>query len=79
MQHLSSVQAMEEDVLSDVIPSNIVSRQPSEGADVESEYSDDKMDIDDEKDFHVNDDIEPVSIPCNQRLFYGVFHRAVSL
>ena len=79
MQHLSSVQAMEEDVLSDVIPSNIVSRQPSEGADVESEYSDDKMDIDDEKDFHVNDDIEPVSIPFNQRLFYGVFHRAVSL
>ncbi|KIM38257.1 hypothetical protein M413DRAFT_447993 [Hebeloma cylindrosporum] len=30
--------AMEEDILSDVVPSNIVSRQPSQGADGESEY-----------------------------------------
>ncbi|KDR72000.1 hypothetical protein GALMADRAFT_253304 [Galerina marginata CBS 339.88] len=29
---------MEEDILSDVVPSNIVSRQPSQGVDVESEY-----------------------------------------
>ncbi|KAL0577835.1 chromatin remodeling complex Adenosinetriphosphatase [Marasmius crinis-equi] len=30
--------APEEDILSDVVPSNIVSRQPSQGVDVESEY-----------------------------------------
>ncbi|KII93122.1 hypothetical protein PLICRDRAFT_130653 [Plicaturopsis crispa FD-325 SS-3] len=34
------VQVLDEDVLSDVIPSNIVSRQVSEGADIESEYAD---------------------------------------
>ncbi|KAF7309662.1 hypothetical protein MIND_00337300 [Mycena indigotica] len=30
--------SMDEDILSDVVPSNIVSRQPSQGADGESEY-----------------------------------------
>ncbi|KAF7294468.1 hypothetical protein MKEN_01439300 [Mycena kentingensis (nom. inval.)] len=35
---------MDEDILSDVVPSNIVSRQPSTGADGESEY--DEMEVD---------------------------------
>ncbi|KAG6888387.1 hypothetical protein C0995_008708 [Termitomyces sp. Mi166 len=37
---------MDEDILSDVVPSNIVSRQPSQGADGESEFDDDAMDED---------------------------------
>ncbi|KAF8660982.1 hypothetical protein AX16_001504 [Volvariella volvacea WC 439] len=36
---------MDEDILSDVVPSNIVSRQPSQGVDGESEY-DDEMQVD---------------------------------
>ncbi|KAF8232381.1 SNF2 family DNA-dependent ATPase [Tricholoma matsutake] len=37
---------MDEDILSDVVPSNIVSRQPSQGADGESEYDNDAMEED---------------------------------
>ncbi|KAL5508749.1 hypothetical protein ACEPAG_4728 [Sanghuangporus baumii] len=47
---------MEEDVLSDVVPSNIVSRQQSEGAEIESEYTDEAMEVDDEQG---RDDAEP--------------------
>ncbi|CAA7268547.1 unnamed protein product [Cyclocybe aegerita] len=39
-------QPMEEDILSDVVPSNIVSRQPSQGADGESEYDDEPAEED---------------------------------
>lgn len=37
---------IEDDILSDVVPSNIVSRQPSHGLDGESEYSDDAVEED---------------------------------
>ncbi|KAG6882618.1 hypothetical protein C0992_011211, partial [Termitomyces sp. T32_za158] len=37
---------MDEDILSDIVPSNIVSRQPSQGADGESEFDDEALDED---------------------------------
>ncbi|PPR03483.1 hypothetical protein CVT26_007889 [Gymnopilus dilepis] len=37
MSAFTVAEPMDEDILSDVVPSNIVSRQPSQGADVESE------------------------------------------
>ncbi|KAF8886753.1 SNF2 family DNA-dependent ATPase [Infundibulicybe gibba] len=39
-------QPMDDDILSDVVPSNIVSRQPSQGADGESEFGGDAMEED---------------------------------
>ncbi|EJC98571.1 uncharacterized protein FOMMEDRAFT_95786 [Fomitiporia mediterranea MF3/22] len=55
---------MEEDILSDVIPSNIVSRQPSEGADVESIYTEEGMDVDGDQGA---DGAEPVPSPSDQK------------
>lgn len=37
---------MDEDILSDIVPSNIVSRQPSQGAEGESEFEDEPMEED---------------------------------
>ncbi|KAI5120574.1 hypothetical protein M0805_002524 [Coniferiporia weirii] len=48
---------MDEDILSDVVPSNIVSRQQSEGVDIESEYTEEAMDIDGGR--GADDDVEP--------------------
>ncbi|KAH8111964.1 hypothetical protein DFH11DRAFT_559521 [Phellopilus nigrolimitatus] len=56
MSHLNTPQGMDEDILSDVVPSNIVSRQPSEGIDVESEYTEEAMDVDGEQEI---DEAEP--------------------
>ena len=45
-----------EDLLSDAIPSNIVSRQPSDGGDVESEYDDEvEVPMDDEDELDPDD------------------------
>ncbi|KAG5641118.1 hypothetical protein DXG03_005971 [Asterophora parasitica] len=46
MSTFTVAEPMDEDILSDVVPSNIVSRQPSQGADGESEFEDDAMDED---------------------------------
>ncbi|TFK38304.1 P-loop containing nucleoside triphosphate hydrolase protein [Crucibulum laeve] len=46
MSAFTVTEPMDEDILSDVVPSNIVSRQPSQGADGESEYDDEPMDED---------------------------------
>ncbi|KAF5385038.1 hypothetical protein D9615_000870 [Tricholomella constricta] len=46
MSTFTIAEPMDEDILSDVVPSNIVSRQPSHGADGESEFEDDAMDED---------------------------------
>ncbi|RDB30756.1 ISWI chromatin-remodeling complex ATPase ISW2 [Hypsizygus marmoreus] len=46
MSTFTIAEPMDEDILSDVVPSNIVSRQPSQGAEGESEYGDDAMDED---------------------------------
>ncbi|KAF8715643.1 hypothetical protein AX14_012523 [Amanita brunnescens Koide BX004] len=40
MSTFTPVEPMDEDILSDVVPSNLVSRQPSQSADGESEYVD---------------------------------------
>ncbi|PPQ92882.1 hypothetical protein CVT25_009769 [Psilocybe cyanescens] len=45
---MSTFTVGEEDILSDVVPSNIVSRQPSQGADVESEYDENEAPEEDE-------------------------------
>ncbi|KAK7030739.1 SNF2 family N-terminal domain-containing protein [Favolaschia claudopus] len=50
--------AAEEDILSDVVPSNIVSRQPSQGADGESEY-DEEMPSANEEEPQDDEDEEP--------------------
>jgi len=47
---------MDEDILSDVVPSNVVSRQPSEGADGESEFMDDAGESEQEIDELQSDD-----------------------
>ncbi|KDQ53568.1 hypothetical protein JAAARDRAFT_72523 [Jaapia argillacea MUCL 33604] len=50
---------MDEDVLSDVVPSNIVSRQQSEGADGESEYAgDDGVSSKEEEEDELQSDVE---------------------
>ncbi|KAM6494001.1 SNF2 family N-terminal domain containing protein [Amanita muscaria] len=46
MSTFTTVDPMEDDILSDVVPSNIVSRQPSQSADGESEYVDEAMEED---------------------------------
>ncbi|KAF6749248.1 P-loop containing nucleoside triphosphate hydrolase protein [Ephemerocybe angulata] len=47
---MSAFQPMDEDILSDVVPSNIVSRQPSQGGEGESEYDQDEpMDEDEDE------------------------------
>ncbi|KAG5652539.1 hypothetical protein H0H81_004649 [Sphagnurus paluster] len=46
MSTFTVAEPMEDDILSDIVPSNIVSRQPSQGADGESEFDDDAMDED---------------------------------
>ncbi|PAV22924.1 SNF2 family DNA-dependent ATPase [Pyrrhoderma noxium] len=62
-------QAMDEDILSDVVPSNIVSRQPSEGAEIESEYNDDAMDVDESaiKDDEEEDQLESPKASSKKR------------
>nr|GAT42969.1 predicted protein [Mycena chlorophos] len=51
---------MEEDILSDVVPSNIVSRQPSQGADGESEYDEEMPSAkEDESQDELQDDEPP--------------------
>ncbi|KAJ7590813.1 P-loop containing nucleoside triphosphate hydrolase protein [Mycena floridula] len=49
--------AVDDDILSDVVPSNIVSRQPSQGADGESEFDEDAME-EDELASEVEDELE---------------------
>ncbi|KAJ2930321.1 hypothetical protein H1R20_g6789, partial [Candolleomyces eurysporus] len=51
-------QPMDEDILSDVVPSNIVSRQPSQGADGESEYDVDEPMEEDQLESEVESDDE---------------------
>ncbi|GLB43776.1 putative HAND [Lyophyllum shimeji] len=46
MSTFTVAEPMDEDILSDVVPSNIVSRQASQGAEGESEFGDDAMDED---------------------------------
>ncbi|RXW25112.1 hypothetical protein EST38_g751 [Candolleomyces aberdarensis] len=49
-------QPMDEDILSDVVPSNIVSRQPPQGADGESEYDVDEPMEEDQLESEVESD-----------------------
>ncbi|KXN86814.1 ISWI chromatin-remodeling complex ATPase ISW2 [Leucoagaricus sp. SymC.cos] len=46
MSQFTVSELKDDDILSDVVPSNIVSRQPSQGAEGESEYADDAMEED---------------------------------
>ncbi|XP_006454979.1 SNF2 family DNA-dependent ATPase [Agaricus bisporus var. bisporus H97] len=46
MSQFTVSELKDDDILSDVVPSNIVSRQPSQGADGESEYVDEGMEED---------------------------------
>ncbi|KAF5352870.1 hypothetical protein D9756_006326 [Leucocoprinus leucothites] len=46
MSQFTVSEMRDDDILSDVVPSNIVSRQPSQGADGESEYADEAMEED---------------------------------
>ncbi|KAH9485950.1 ISWI chromatin-remodeling complex ATPase ISW2 [Psilocybe cubensis] len=52
---MSAFTVGEEDILSDVVPSNIVSRQPSQGAEAESEY-DEGADVEEEDELMSEDD-----------------------
>ncbi|KAF9001708.1 SNF2 family N-terminal domain-containing protein [Cyathus striatus] len=67
MSTFTPAEPMDEDILSDIVPSNIVSRQPSQGADGESEYDAEEVEMDELDDEHHEDKGEGSSQAVKQQ------------